>query len=70
MKKAVYPFRFSSLICFLLGVFPLFLLAQRDPNEAKFIGKQIANIEVFDAQNNRYKISELLKDKPLLLSPV
>jgi protein SCO1/2 len=44
--------------------------AQRDPNEVKFIGKNLADIEVFDSENKRTKLSELIKDKPVILSPV
>lgn len=46
------------------------LYSQRDPNETKFLGKQLADIEVFDSKNNRNKLSELIKDRPIILSPI
>jgi protein SCO1 len=43
---------------------------QRPPNETKFLGQRPGDIEVFDSQNNRFKISDFVNDMPVLLSPI
>ncbi len=64
--KRLSRFLLTAFLCFKI----IFAYSQRDPNEVKFIGKNLADIEVFDSENNRIKLSELIKDKPVIFSPV
>ncbi len=50
-------------VCFLLSGFDL-------PNEKKFLAQKAANIEVFDAAGNNFKLFTLLDKTPLIVSPV
>ncbi len=40
------------------------------PEEKKFLAQKPANIPVFDAKGNHFELLSLLRDKPLILSPV
>ena len=40
------------------------------PNEKKFLAQKVANIEVFDAQGNKFPLYSLIGNKPLIISPV
>lgn len=51
------------LCCILLTSFDL-------PNEKKFLSRKIEDIEVFDAENNTFKLSSLLENKPLIICPI
>ncbi len=52
-------------ICLCNNVF-----GQRPPNEAKYLGKQLEDIVVFDKEGNHFKISEYFGDIPVILSPI
>lgn len=40
------------------------------PEEKKFLSRKAANIIVFDANGDRYELFSLLRNKPLIVSPV
>ncbi|MDH5397453.1 MAG: cbb3-type cytochrome c oxidase subunit I [Cyclobacteriaceae bacterium] len=40
------------------------------PDQKKFLGKDIANIEVFDRSGNKFMLYDLIKNKPVILSPI
>ncbi len=51
------------VVCFLTSSFQF-------PNEKKFLSRKAANIEVFDSKGNRFELFSLLRNKPLIISPV
>jgi protein SCO1/2 len=42
----------------------------RFPDEKKFLSRKAANIEVFDANGQRFELFSLLRNKPLIIAPV
>jgi protein SCO1 len=44
--------------------------SQRPPNEAKFLGREIADIYVTDTRGEQHLLSALIGSEPVLLSPV
>lgn len=46
------------------------MFGQRQPNEAKYLGLPLADIEVVDALGNKSLLSALIQGGPILLSPV
>lgn len=59
-------FRNSTLLLVLLVLCSSFDL----PNEKKYIGRKVENIEVRDAKGNTARLLDNLNGKPLVLSPV
>ncbi len=56
----------SAVLLPLLLLFCSFKL----PNEAQFLGKPVADITVFDSKGNSFLLSDLIKEKPVILSPI
>lgn len=48
----------------------LLLCSFKFPDEKKFLSVKAANITVFDAVGNRFELFSLLRNKPLIISPV
>lgn len=47
-----------------------FLCSFKFPDEKEFLAQKIADVEVFDSKGNTYQISDLLGEKPVLISPI
>lgn len=58
-----YTYLWIVPLWFLLSGFNL-------PDEKKFLAQKVADVEVFDAAGNRFKLFSLLGKKPLIISPV
>jgi protein SCO1 len=72
IQKYLTAAKARNLCCFsLLFIFiSLNTYGQRPPNEAKYLGKKLNDIEVMDKDGNRKNISEFFGDVPVILSPI
>lgn len=48
----------------------LYSSGQRPPDENKYLGRQLEDVEVFDPKGGRFKISDFFGDVPVLISPI
>jgi protein SCO1 len=46
------------------------LCSFRDPDEKKYLGRKIADVELMDHEGRKFMLFSLLKDKPLVISPI
>ncbi|MFN3404543.1 MAG: SCO family protein [Cytophagaceae bacterium] len=60
----------NSLVISVLCLIALTMTSFRMPEEEAFLGRKIQDIEVFDSKGNSFFLSELLKEKPSIISPI
>lgn len=68
--SSLFKIRTRQKTVLLISIIALISCSFQTPNENNFLGKQIANIRVFDSKGAGFFLYDLIKNKPTILSPV